>query len=65
MCIRDRSKIGETQLHALNLHWKRFVTHQTADFIHHEIAALREGGSTPVSYTHLINGVAGEWKCSP
>ncbi len=43
--IESPSKIGETQLHALNLDWKRFVTHQTADFIHHEIAALRDGGS--------------------
>lgn len=30
--IESPSKIGETQLHALNLDWKRFVTHQTAVF---------------------------------
>ena len=29
--IEAPSKIGETQLHALNLDWRRFVTHQTAE----------------------------------
>lgn len=43
--IESPSPIGENQLHALNLDWKRFVTHQTADFIHHEIRAIRDGGS--------------------
>lgn len=43
--IESPSSIGETQLHALNLDWKRFVTHQTADFIRHEVQAVREGGS--------------------
>lgn len=43
--IESPSSIGETQLHALNLDWKRFVTHQTADFIHHEVQAVRDGGS--------------------
>lgn len=44
--IESPSSIGEMQLHALNLDWKRFVTHQTADFIRHEVQAVREGGST-------------------
>lgn len=44
--IESPSKRGETQLHALNLDWRRFVTHQTADFIRHEIKAVREGGSS-------------------
>ena len=39
--IESPSKIGETQLHALNLDWKRFVTHQTADFIHHDCRVER------------------------
>ena len=43
--IESPSKNGETQLHALNLDWKRFVSHQTADFIHHEVEAVRAGGS--------------------
>lgn len=44
--IESPSSIGETQLHALNLDWKRFVTHQSADFLHTEVSAIREGGST-------------------
>lgn len=43
--IESPSSIGENQLHALNLDWKRFVTHQTRDFMRHEIQAVREGGS--------------------
>lgn len=43
--IESPSRIGETQLHGLNLDWKRFVTHQTIDFLRQEVAALREGGS--------------------
>jgi beta-galactosidase len=44
--IESPSPIGETQLHALNLDWKRFVTDQTADYVRQEITAIREGGST-------------------
>ena len=44
--IESPSTRGELELHALNLDWKRFVTHQTADFIRHEIQAVRAGGST-------------------
>lgn len=52
--IESPSPIGETQLHALNLDWKRFVTHQTADFLHHEIQAIREGGSTLPTTANLM-----------
>ena len=52
--IESPSPIGETQLHALNLDWKRFVTHQTADFIHHEIQALRDGGSELPATANLM-----------
>ncbi len=40
--IESPSAIGETAFNALALNWKRFVTHQTADFIKTEIAPLRE-----------------------
>jgi beta-galactosidase len=33
---------GEHQLHGLNLDWRRFVTHQTTDFMKHEIASVRK-----------------------
>ena len=52
--IESPSPIGETQLHALNLDWKRFVTHQTADFIHHEIQAVREAGSELPTTANLM-----------
>lgn len=52
--IESPSKMGESWLHALNLDWKRFLTEQTADFIHHEIAAVREGGSTLPTTTNLM-----------
>lgn len=58
--IESPSKIGETQLHALNLDWKRFVTHQTADFIHAEIAAIREGGSTLPTTANLMRSLKGK-----
>lgn len=48
--IESPSSLGETQLHGLNLDWKRFVTHQTADFIRHEVKSIRDcGSSLPVT----------------
>ncbi|ANF96784.1 beta-galactosidase [Paenibacillus bovis] len=32
---------GETQVHGMNLDWRRFVTDQTVDFCRHEIEPLR------------------------
>lgn len=40
--IESPAPHGETQVHAMNLDWKRFVTDQTVDFCRHEIAPLRE-----------------------
>lgn len=40
--IEFPSSKGETQVHGLNLDFKRFVTHQTTDFIKAECAPLRE-----------------------
>ncbi len=33
---------GETQVHGMNLDWRRFVTDQTVDFCRHEIEPLRK-----------------------
>ena len=58
--IESPSRIGETQLHGLNLDWKRFVTHQTVDFLRQEVSALREGGSElPVTANlmHFFGGL--------
>jgi beta-galactosidase len=40
--IESPSPTGEMALHGLVLDWKRFVTDQTIDFYHNEIAPLRE-----------------------
>lgn len=53
--IESPSSIGEKNLHGLNLDWKRFVTHQSADFMHHEIQAVREGGSDLPVTTNLMH----------
>jgi beta-galactosidase len=39
--IESPSSIGENAVHALNLDWRRFTTHQTVDFMKSEIAPLR------------------------
>ncbi|MBD0378998.1 beta-galactosidase [Paenibacillus sp. WST5] len=40
--IESPAPHGETQVHAQNLDWKRFVTDQTVDFCRHEMEPLRE-----------------------
>lgn len=40
--IESPAPHGETQVHAMNLDWKRFVTDQTVDFLKHEIAPLQQ-----------------------
>ena len=40
--IESPSPIGENQVHALNLDWKRFVTDRTIDFMRHEIDNLAQ-----------------------
>ncbi|OIB00471.1 beta-galactosidase [Paenibacillus sp. LC231] len=55
---------GETQVHGMNLDWRRFVTDQTADFIRHEMEPLRRvNPSLPVT-TNLMEYFEGlnYWK---
>ena len=40
--IESPSPIGENQVHALNLDWKRFVTDRTIDFMRHEINTVKK-----------------------
>lgn len=40
--IESPSPIGENQVHALNLDWKRFVTDRTIDFMKHEINTVKK-----------------------
>ena len=39
--VHSPSPVGETSVHGLDLDWRRFVTHQTIDFIKTEIAAVK------------------------
>ncbi len=39
--IESPLHIGETGVHGLTIDWKRFVTHQTVDFMKHEVTPLR------------------------
>jgi beta-galactosidase len=40
--VEPPSEIGETSVHGLNLDWRRWITHQTIDFMENEIAAVRQ-----------------------
>ncbi len=40
--IESPSPIGENQVHALNIDWKRFVTDRTIDFMKHEINTVKK-----------------------
>lgn len=50
---------GESATHGLNLDWKRFVTHQTRDFMRHEIAAVRRYAPTLPVTTNLMGSYPG------
>ncbi len=45
---------GERSVHGLNLDWKRFVTHQTVDFMRHEIDSIRSVTSEVPVTTNLM-----------
>lgn len=65
--IHSPSPIGERGIHGLNLDWKRFVTHQTTDFIKAEIAALRRSAPELPVTTNLMGTYEGldYWKLVP
>lgn len=48
----------DSAVHGLGLDWRRFVTHQTVDFMKHEIAALRAHSAAPVT-TNLMGDFSG------
>ncbi|HUT59488.1 MAG TPA: beta-galactosidase [Phycisphaerae bacterium] len=62
--VESPSPRGETCVHGLNLDWKRFVTHQTLDFMRHEIAALRQFTPDVPVTTNFMGTYAGldYWK---
>ncbi len=57
--IESPAPHGEWAIHGLNLDWKRFVTHQTIDFMKNEMAPLRElAPHVPVT-TNMMGTYAG------
>lgn len=54
--IEAPMNIGEKSIHGLNLDWRRFVTHQTIDFMNVEIKALRDAGSSKPVTTNMMQG---------
>ncbi|WP_187644797.1 beta-galactosidase [Paenibacillus terrae] len=62
--IESPAPHGETQVHAMNLDWRRFVTDQTADFIKHEIIPLKAANPALPVTTNLMEFFEGlnYWK---
>ena len=52
--IESPSSIGENQIHALNLDWKRFVTYKTIDFMKHEITTVKKYNSELPATTNFM-----------
>ncbi|WP_207671457.1 beta-galactosidase [Clostridium thermarum] len=62
--IQSPAPHGDSTLHGLNLDWKRFVTHQTIDFMKHEIKVLKEVNADLPVTTNLMGTYDGldYWK---
>lgn len=62
--IESPAPHGETQVHAMNLDWRRFVTDRTVDFIRHEIAPLKAANPKLPVTTNLMEFYEGlnYWK---
>ncbi|TKH42039.1 beta-galactosidase [Paenibacillus terrae] len=62
--IESPAPHGETQVHAMNLDWRRFVTDQTADFIENEIVPLKAANPEIPVTTNLMEFFEGlnYWK---
>ena len=52
--IESPSPIGENQVHALNLDWKRFVTYKTIDFMNYEIGVVKKYNSNIPATTNFM-----------
>lgn len=53
--IHSPSPKGEDSIHGLNLDWRRFVTHQTVDFMKKEISAIRAVNPEVPVTTNMMN----------
>lgn len=52
--VEAPSKLTDRVMHGLNLDWRRFVSHQTLDFMKAEIAVLRGAGSNLPVTTNMM-----------
>ncbi|BCM94460.1 beta-galactosidase BglY [Abditibacteriota bacterium] len=48
----------DAPVHGLDLDWRRFMTHQTVDFMNHEIAAIRPHSQVPAT-TNMMGDFTG------
>ncbi|MNZ65868.1 Beta-galactosidase BglY [compost metagenome] len=57
--IESPAPHGETQVHGLNLDWRRFVSERTIDFCQHEINTVRPyNPALPITTNmHMIDGI--------
>lgn len=57
--IESPAPHGETQVHGLNLDWRRFVSERTIDFCQHEINVVRpHNPALPITTNmHMIDGI--------
>ncbi|MEK5058549.1 beta-galactosidase [Paenibacillus shunpengii] len=53
--IESPAPHGETQVHAMNLDWKRYVTDRTLDFLQHELAPLKEANPELPATTNFMS----------
>lgn len=65
--IESPSPLGENRVHALNINWKRFVTHQTVDFYRNECVPLKKVTPDIPVTTNLMGTYTGldYWKFAP
>lgn len=55
--LHSPSAMGEQSVHGLTLNWKRFVTHQTLDFLHTESEPIRRiAPDLPITINLMSNG---------
>lgn len=54
--VEAPSYLTDRVMHGLNLDWRRFVSHQTLDFVMAEIAAIRRGGSDKPTTINMMWG---------
>lgn len=58
--VESPSPLGDSSVNGHNLDWKRFVTHQTIDFMNNEIKAIRDAGSTLPITTNMMHYYTGQ-----